>query len=67
MVVAVEFVTTEVAIVDGEARIEGMGQEEYPGTLVHRFSDILVKQNDTWVIAHIRACPGSTTPVTNPN
>jgi uncharacterized protein (TIGR02246 family) len=63
----VEFLTPEVAIVDGEARIEGQGQPEQPRyALAHRFTDILVRKDQAWAIAHIRACPAGTMSVPDP-
>jgi uncharacterized protein (TIGR02246 family) len=65
----VEFLTPDVAIVDGEARIEGPAQEqpEQPRyTLAHRFTDILVRKDQAWAIEHIRACRASTMSVPDP-
>ncbi len=50
----ISFVTDDVAVVDGEAFIEGA--ENLSATLVHhRFTDVLVRSGDGWIIAHIRA------------
>jgi uncharacterized protein (TIGR02246 family) len=50
----ISFVTDDVAVVDGDAFIEGA--ENLSTTLVHhRFTDILVRSGDGWIIAHIRA------------
>ena len=49
----VELVTAEVAVVDGEVLVrDGRG-----GTagLHHHFTDVLVRRNGEWLIAHIRA------------
>lgn len=62
----VEFLTAEVAIVDGEARIEGAGQKPPTFPVAHRFTDILVRKKQAWVIGHIRACPASTMSVRDP-
>jgi uncharacterized protein (TIGR02246 family) len=57
----IEFVTADVAIVDGQAMIELPGQDDRASTLAHRFTDILVRNSGVWVIAHIRACAATTT------
>lgn len=52
----VTFVTNDVAVVDGEAKIEGM-QDHDPsaGPYVHRFVDILVKRAGTSAVNQVRA------------
>lgn len=56
-ILGVHFVTSGVALADGEAVIEGLrgpdGGVREP--LVHRFTDILVRDGDAWRIAHTRA------------
>jgi uncharacterized protein (TIGR02246 family) len=60
-IVRVSFITDDVAIVDGQALIEGVAESEFGGaTIAHRFTDILRKRNDQWAIAHIRAYAMST-------
>src|SRR5215510_4105492 len=55
-ILRVSFVTHDVAIVDGEAVIEGVEESEFgASTVVHRFTDVLRKRNGQWAIAHIRA------------
>jgi len=50
----ISFVTDEIAVVDGEAFIEGL--ENLSATVKHhRFMDILVRNGDVWLIAQIRA------------
>jgi uncharacterized protein (TIGR02246 family) len=53
----VQFVTDDVAVVDGEATLEWLagpnGATAQP--LVHRFTDVLIKKHGTWFIAHVRA------------
>ncbi|MBN1388008.1 MAG: SgcJ/EcaC family oxidoreductase [Bacteroidales bacterium] len=50
----ISFVTDDVAVVDGEAFIEG--SENLSATVKqHRFTDILVRSGDVWLIAQIRA------------
>lgn len=56
VITRVEFVTADVAIVDGQARIELVGRDEPGSTVTHRFTDVLVKKEGAWMIAHIRAC-----------
>jgi uncharacterized protein (TIGR02246 family) len=51
----ISFVTDDVAVVDGEALIEG-AENLSDAIKLHRFTDILVRSGDTWLIAHIRAC-----------
>jgi uncharacterized protein (TIGR02246 family) len=56
-VLGVRFVTDGVALLDGEAVIEGLkdpGGHELP-VLVHRFTDVLVGHDDAWRIAAVRA------------
>jgi uncharacterized protein (TIGR02246 family) len=50
----ISFVTNNVAVVDGEALIEGV---ENLSTAVarHRFMDVLVRNGDVWLISQIRA------------
>ena len=48
----VSFVTADVAVVDGEARLELAAPA---GALVHRFTDVLVRRDGRWLIAHVRA------------
>src|SRR5512139_1781433 len=56
LVWGVEFVTDDVAVVDAEARIEGLGgPDASQSSIVHKFTDILVKKDFTWRIAHVRA------------
>jgi uncharacterized protein (TIGR02246 family) len=56
-IVRVEFVTPEVALVDGRAHITGLPEEQDAKGLVHRFTDVLAWRDGRWKIAHIRACP----------
>ena len=56
-VLGVRFVTDDVALVDGEAVIEGLkgpDGDDLPA-LVHRFTDVLVGRDGTWRIAQVRA------------
>ena len=54
---AVHFVTADVAIVDGRAVLDsGAAQAtEDNDPLLHSFSDVLVKRDGVWRIAHVRA------------
>jgi uncharacterized protein (TIGR02246 family) len=56
-ILAVRFVTGDVALADGEAVIEGLtapdGSTMPP--IVHRFTDVLVRGDGGWRIAQIRA------------
>lgn len=50
----IKFVTDDVAIVDGEAFIEGV--ENLSATVSHhRFIDVLVRKRNVWLISQIRA------------
>lgn len=53
----VSFVSGDVALVDGEAVIEGLRDAEanVMPTVVHRFTDVLVAQGGGWRIAQVRA------------
>jgi len=54
---AVHFVTADVAIVDGRAVLRTheaqATEQEHP--LLHSFSDVVVKRDGAWRIAHVRA------------
>ena len=56
-IVGIEFVTREVALVDGRAHIKGLPEDRAGEGLVHRFTDVVVCLEGRWRIAHIRACP----------
>ena len=63
LVWGVEFVTDDVAVVDAEARIEGMsGPDASQSSIVHKFTDILARKDGVWKIAHVRAYVFSTPP-----
>ncbi len=48
----VSFVTDDVALFDGQATIAG---PNLPRPIVHDFTDVFVRRNGCWRIAHIRA------------
>jgi len=50
---AIYFVTSDVAVLDGEAVIIGFGGGLSP--LRHRFTDVLVRRDGEWRIAQVRA------------
>jgi uncharacterized protein (TIGR02246 family) len=54
-IIRVHFVTDDVAVVDGEARIDGAEFAELPTLAHHRFTDVLLRSGDGWLIAQIRA------------
>ena len=58
-IVRVEFVTPNVALVDGRAHVEDLvlGEGQEPTDLFHRFTDVVVRREGQWKIAQIRACP----------
>jgi hypothetical protein len=53
----VEFITEEVAIVDGEAVLDEFVASDGASTssYAHRFTDVVVKGSEGWAIAHVRA------------
>ena len=53
----VEFITEEVAIVDGEAVLDGFVVSDGPSksSSSHRFTDVVVRGSEGWAIAHVRA------------
>jgi len=53
---AVHFVTAHVAVVDGHAVLDADAGAPSDQRLLHRFTDILVKRDGAWQIAHVRAC-----------
>lgn len=53
----ISFVSDDVAVVDGVATIEG-GTNLPSAITQHRFTDILVRRGEVWLIAHIRASAG---------
>jgi uncharacterized protein (TIGR02246 family) len=58
-IVRVEFVTPDIAVVDGRAHIEGLVLVPGEAALdrFHRFTDVVVRYAGQWKIAQIRACP----------
>ena len=56
-IVRVEFVTSEIALVDGRAHIEGLTLGEPASAYFHRFTDVVVRREGQWKIAQIRASP----------
>lgn len=53
----VEFVTDDVAVVDGEATVTGVGEGDDRLEIIHGFTDVLVRTGGRWLIAHVRAYP----------
>jgi uncharacterized protein (TIGR02246 family) len=56
-VIGVRFVTDDVAVLDGEATVEGLpdavtGRE---GPVVHGFTDVFARCGETWRISQVRA------------
>jgi uncharacterized protein (TIGR02246 family) len=53
---SIDFITDEVAIVDGEAQLEGVSDAALrQSVLAHNFTDVMVKIDGNWFIAHVRA------------
>jgi uncharacterized protein (TIGR02246 family) len=52
-IVRVSFVSHDVAVLDGEAVVEPADSDAAP--LVHGFTDVLVRREGRWIIAHVRA------------
>jgi uncharacterized protein (TIGR02246 family) len=48
----VSFISPDIAVIDGEARVTGAAGL---GARKHRFTDVLVRRNGRWAIAHVRA------------
>ncbi len=55
-IVGVRFVSGDVALADGQATIEGFRMPDGSTRVTHRFTDVVVRRDDGWRIAHIRAC-----------
>ncbi|HEX2052986.1 MAG TPA: SgcJ/EcaC family oxidoreductase [Actinomycetota bacterium] len=51
-IVRVSFVSSDVAVVDGVALIES---DDSSAPERHAFTDVLVRRNDGWLVAHVRA------------
>ena len=56
----VEFVTEDVAIVDGETTLDDPAAPSLStaSSLTHRFTDVAVRKNGAWAIAHVRVPQG---------
>lgn len=54
IILRVDFINDNVAVVDGKAIINDSDNIN-KSSVTHNFTDILVKRNETWAIAHIRA------------
>lgn len=52
---SVEFLTDDVSIVDGEAFVRMADEPMTSAARHHRFTDVLVRREGRWLIAHIRA------------
>lgn len=52
-ILGIHFVTQDVAVVDGQVLITGFA--ENPEVLVHRFTDVLVRDEGGWLITQVRA------------
>lgn len=51
----IEFVTEEVALVDGEATLEGVTDSRGESiNITHSYTDVFVKKNGDWYISHVR-------------
>ncbi len=53
-IVRIEFVTNDVAVVDGEASIHNPAKPDEPA-ITHQFTDVLARKQGAWRIAHVRA------------
>lgn len=54
-IIRISFVTDDVAVLDGEAIVGGAEFGEMSSLAHHRFTDILVRVGDDWLISQIRA------------
>lgn len=63
-ILGVRFVTDDVAVLDGEATIDGLPPDVAAGNgpVVHRFTDLFVRKDGVWLIAQIRAYVHMTRP-----
>ena len=53
LLIGVHFLTGDVALVDGQATIDGFGAAD--SQLKHYYTDVLLRREDGWRIAHVRA------------
>jgi hypothetical protein len=53
--VSISYVREDVAVVDGEAQLQGVRNEALTPTMLHRFTDIVVREEGRWFLAHTRA------------
>ncbi len=65
-VLRVDLLTEDVAVLDGTARLSGLGPQApgvgSDGTMVHGYTDVLLRRDGRWRIAHVRARPGGEEP-----
>lgn len=56
-IIGIRFVTDDVAVLDGEATIEGVPPAVAGGNgpMVHRYTELFVRRDGVWRIAQIRA------------
>ena len=54
-VVSISYVREDVAVVDGEAQLQGVRNEALTPTMLHRFTDIVVREEGRWFLSHTRA------------
>ncbi|GGL25007.1 SgcJ/EcaC family oxidoreductase [Phycicoccus endophyticus] len=59
-VVRADAVTDDVVVLDGVARLTGLGPDAPlavgdDGVLVHEFTEVLVRRDGRWLLAHVRA------------
>ncbi|WP_299445496.1 SgcJ/EcaC family oxidoreductase [uncultured Phycicoccus sp.] len=61
-VLRVDLLTEDVAVLDGTARLSGLGPQapgvDPDGSMVHGYTDVLVRRDGRWRIAHVRARTG---------
>lgn len=55
-IIRIHFPKEDVAVIDGEATLAGMKQFEGSTALANvKFTDVMIKQSDRWLIADVRA------------
>jgi uncharacterized protein (TIGR02246 family) len=54
-IIRIHFPKEDFAVVDGEATLTGIKEIEGSTALTHRFTDVVVRENDRWLITDVRA------------
>jgi uncharacterized protein (TIGR02246 family) len=54
-ILRIHFLKEDVAVVDGEATLSLLTPREGHSALTHYYTDVMIKEGDTWLIANTRA------------